>query len=205
MTVGYCLPAEVQNRAGIASTTNVDAAIIAASRAIDTFCGRTFTVASSTATARVYRAVHPDMIDVDDIATSSGVIVKTDDDNDGVFETTWAATDYALLPLNQVRGSIVGHPYDQIERLATRCWPVARRACVEVTAKWGWSAVPATVAAVCIDVAARGAQGATGIRTEVLGGYQVTYHRASSGGDSAIWLAAAEVDALTPFRKIGIA
>lgn len=200
---GYCLAAEVQERAGLAATINVDAAVNAASRGIDTFCGRTFTVPTA-ATVRVFRASSCELLDIDDLASTTGLIVKTDDDDSGTFETTWASTDYELLPLNQQYGSVAGHAYTQVQRVGDRTFPHSgRRARVQVTGRWGWAAIPATIRAVCIDVAARGASGATGVRSETVGGYSVSYG-ASSGGAS-VWLADSEMAALAPFQKFGIA
>ncbi len=40
--------------------------------------------------------------------------LKTDDNQDGVYETTWAATDYKLLPLDADPTQHWGRPYDEI-------------------------------------------------------------------------------------------
>lgn len=86
-------------------------------------------------------------LDVDDIATTTGLVVRTDLTDDGVFETVWAyGTDYRLEPENAALGP-EPWPYT---RLVVPSWstrtgfvPGAR---VQVTACWGWPAVPDAVA-----------------------------------------------------------
>src|SRR5690554_3107788 len=70
-------------------------AIEAASRQVDDFCGRHFWMEEQ-ATPRLFRPTQPDLVWVSDIATTDGLVVKTDDDDDGVFETTWTPDQYML-------------------------------------------------------------------------------------------------------------
>lgn len=123
------------------------AAALAASRAIDNECGRFF-YASSSASARYYTAEYGDYLRVDDICASIGglasLVVKTDEDGDRTYETTWTInTDFDLEPYNAYSDA--------------KCWTVLRvapsgrysfptlRKGVELTAKWGWAAVPADI------------------------------------------------------------
>jgi hypothetical protein len=125
--------------------TLVESWVETASRAIDRYTGRQF-YADSVATARLYAPEYGDLVAVDDISTTTGLIVKTDDDDDGTFERTWTAAEYQTEPLNALA---VSEPICQLRatgRGSGPVWPVsARNALVQVTAKWGWPAVPAAV------------------------------------------------------------
>jgi hypothetical protein len=138
-----------------------DRAITAASRQIDEYCGRHF-YKVETPTAKLFRPYQCDEVWTGDIATSVGLIVQTDMDDDGVFETTWAATDYQLEPFDRLNGT---HPYEMIVALGAAEFPipnqrfttgnasryrrVSRRARVQITASWGWPAVPGDVVSAC--------------------------------------------------------
>jgi hypothetical protein len=83
-----------------------------------------------------------------------GLLVAVDSDGDGVFETTWTAADYELRPLNGIVGGQPGWPYNQIRAVGSKCFPrCSRRAVLQVTARWGWAAVPAPVHEACLIVA----------------------------------------------------
>lgn len=122
----------------------LESACDAATQQVQAECGRQF-VQDASATARVFVASSALFVEVDDFMTTSGLIVKTDDDNNGTFETTWASSDYQLEPLN---GRFEGQawPYTQLRAIDARYWPRWRgQALVQVTARWGWSTVPAPV------------------------------------------------------------
>lgn len=113
----------------------------AATAMIQAYCDRQF-IADDTATARTYVATTPWIVEIDDIATTEGLIVKTDEDADGVFETTWATTDYQLEPLNN-RLSGQRWPYTKIRAIKSREFPADwGQAVVQVTARWGWILAP---------------------------------------------------------------
>lgn len=110
----------------------------AATQMILSYCDREFFVSGTTPTPRVYVADHWSYVEVDDIATDTGVVVKTDEDEDGTYETTWAASDYQLSPLNS-RLSGIEWPYTRIDAIDAREFPYdGRQALVQVTAVWGW-------------------------------------------------------------------
>jgi hypothetical protein len=122
----------------------LEAACDAATAQIQAECGRTF-IADVSASPRVFVAGSALVCEIDDIATTSGLIVKTDDDNNGTFETTWLSTDYQLEPLNaRLSGQV--WPYTQLRAIEARYWPRWRgQALVQITARWGWPAVPKPV------------------------------------------------------------
>lgn len=133
----------------------VERVINAVSRKIDQHCRRRFYVDSS-ATARVFAAESWDLVYVDDISTTTGLVVKTDTSDNGTFDTTWSSTEYELSPVNAVSSSGETWPYTAIRAVDDRWFPYAnRRSSVEVTATWGWPAVPEPVAEACLLMSAR--------------------------------------------------
>jgi hypothetical protein len=134
----------------------LDDALITASRTIERYCGRQFNDAGS-ASARVFNPTRRKLSFVDDFHTTTGLVVKTDDNDDGVFEETWTSADYQLEPLNGVRDGETGWPYWTIRAIEdTYDFPVNEkgRATLEVTARWGWASVPAPVKTACLILAA---------------------------------------------------
>ena len=80
----------------------------------------------------------PDLISVD----SNGL--KTDDNKDRTFETTWATTDFLLLPSNADPTSAdnpESRAYTKVEvdtDAGTKAdWPVGRQT-VQIAGQWGW-------------------------------------------------------------------
>jgi hypothetical protein len=78
-----------------------------------------------------------------DFDVTTDVVVKTDDDDDGVFETTWTVGQWQAEPL--VRWNQKPHVVITTTT-RTREFPFgSRRPLVQVTAKWGWGSVPVAV------------------------------------------------------------
>lgn len=123
----------------------LELALDAASAQVDAFCDRTFT-ADSVATTRDYLISNTGRVDIDPVSTLTGLIVQTDDNNDGTYETTWTiGTDFRAEPVN---AAAAGVPWDRLVALGTRWFPKNRyRPGVRVTAKFGWpgGTVPAAV------------------------------------------------------------
>lgn len=90
---------------------------------------------------------------IDDLSAAP-TSVKLDEDLDGVFEVTLAATDYELLPLDAAQGP-EARPYTRI-----RLTPWGTRSAfaagtrVQVTGRFGWPAVPALITAATIQLTA---------------------------------------------------
>jgi len=156
ITNGYCTLAEVKAALRIidsADDTLLENAVEAASRRIDGECSRRF-YADANASARTYAATKNTLLPVDDISSTSGLVVKIDADADGTFETTLTAgVDYQLEPTNALAQS---RPIEQLRALDTG-FPVAAngRALVEVTARWGWPAVPDAIREAAVLLASR--------------------------------------------------
>lgn len=164
--------------------TNDDATILdcldAASRSIEgpNGAGRQFNL-DTAVTTRIYYATSQGVVYVDDFASSAGLVVKTDDVDDGSFSTTWAASDYVLQPLNGIVNGQTGWPYWYLAAVGTKTFPVSgrpdfvgpasgpvwrfysnsalptihRRPGVQITATFGWPRVPSNVKQACLILA----------------------------------------------------
>lgn len=139
--MAYATLVELKQFVGIPSGDVVDdvtlqLALDSASIQVDQFCDRVFS-ADGSVTTRQYQVTNTGRLDVDPISTTTGLIVKTDDNADGTFETTWTlGTDYRLEPINAVSA---GEPWTRLVVLGTRWFPkINYRPGVEVTAKFGW-------------------------------------------------------------------
>lgn len=128
----------------------IEQAISAASRWIDQRCGRYF-YADKTTSARTFRATGrttcvdlDQVLLVDDIASSTGLAVATGTTGSWTTVTGWEAG-----PDN---AAVYGQPFTEI-RAAAGWLPAFTR--VQVTARWGWPAVPDQIAQAAALLAAR--------------------------------------------------
>lgn len=123
-----------------------DDLVVEASRAIDSYTHRSFQV-PSTVTTRTYTLARNGLyIDgLDDIAVTTGLTVSIDGSGSGVYTTNtqWhTETDYETGRVSAIRFSV---------RQSAGC--VAPN--VQVTARFGWPAVPPEVHRACLLKAAR--------------------------------------------------
>ena len=137
--------------------TTLGYAVNSTNKAIVNYCGRNFDkVAEASETARSFPADNSGLCRVDDFWSTLNLVVKTDDNGDGTFETTWTiGTDLILEPLN---GLVNGQawPYCRIVGTGTRSFPcLVSRPGVQVTAAWGWTATPDDVFEAALIKAAR--------------------------------------------------
>ena len=151
----YVALSELKSALGITGSTDDDflnLAIDSAEESIADLCGRVFTAAGS-ASARTYRA-QPYLAVTDDVSTLTGLVVKTDTSGDGTFDTTWASTDYQVEPLNNLTK---GRSVNNLRAVGSYTFPVYGDglASVEVTADWGWPAVPDSIKQATLMLAAR--------------------------------------------------
>lgn len=204
MSTLYCTPEEVQERLGIGDTQDqavVTAVVEAASRQIDGWCGRRFYQDTTVATREFY-AQTPYLVDLLDqpdegpsteISTTTGLIVKTDSAGDGTFATTLTiSTDFILLPRNAAADS---RAFSEIVLADNYTFPrLTFRAGVQVTAKFGWPAIPADVTEACIVQAAQLFSNKDAVFGAVaLGDSQAMYLRSSLNAQAKALLA--------PFQK----
>jgi hypothetical protein len=155
VTNGYATLVEARERMSISDSGDdnlLETVITAASRWIDDHTGRRFY--SGTAT-RLYTASSPYSLAVDELTAVT--TLKTDEDGDRVYETTWATTDYYLLPLNAVAD---GTPYDRIEVdqvSGTRRFPTGVPGGIQLVAAFGYGAsgAPPLVKEACLRLVER--------------------------------------------------
>jgi hypothetical protein len=100
---------------------------------------------------REFHAYSSYCVEVDDISTATGLVVKIDDTGDGTFGTTLTiSTDFLLLPSNAADES-PAEPYTEIMLADNYTFPRPSngRPGVQVTAKFGWAAVPDNIEKAC--------------------------------------------------------
>ncbi len=133
----YITPAEIKDLAPDeirSSTTKYDDALLRlanmVSRWIDRRCGRKF---YPIVEKRYFTALDGEEIFIDDLITVT--TLKTDEDADRTYETTWATTDYDLLPDNEP-GS-----YNQIMITpnGNNAFPTNTRKGVEIDGVWAFA------------------------------------------------------------------
>jgi hypothetical protein len=134
--------------------TRLNDALETASRGVEKLCRRTFNRAD-TPSPRVFTANDWGGVDVDDFHTTTGLVIRSADVA-GVFGDPWLPADYALEPLNGIVDGEEGWPYNRLIMGGTRIFDRCnrRRGGIEVTAAWGWAAVPSPVKQSTLIVAA---------------------------------------------------
>jgi len=162
ITNGYATLTEIKTFLSISDNvddTLLESMVEAASRSIDRIANRRFYL-DANASARAYRVSSPVILYTDDIGTTSGLIVKLDEDGDGTFETTLTLnTDYIMDPLTALD---LGRPYTQVTMVTTsESFPIfpglfqnGLRPGVQVTARWGWPSVPDDINQACLILTA---------------------------------------------------
>lgn len=131
-----------------ADASQIAWAVAAANDEVRSHCHREFVpkVATGSVAARVFRPESTVRVDVDDFWSVTNLVVKSDDDDDGTYETTWTIdTDFVLEPFNGVVEGLAGWPWTTVRAVGTRTFTTGYRPTVQVTAAWGWAAVPAPV------------------------------------------------------------
>lgn len=133
--------------AATAEDTAIQAAIDAAEALIDNYTGRTFETVTE---ARTFLPRTASLVDVDDIATTDSLVIKTDEDQDGSFETTLTVTtDYVIIKN--------AAPFRLITNV-NRGWPLSLygRPTIEITATWGYgTSVPDNIKQAALLMATR--------------------------------------------------
>lgn len=161
MTVvnGYCSVDDVKEQlgdsAGRLTASLIERSINAASRAIDRYCSRRFWQ-DAVVTTRTYILDDNSVANVDDIATKTGLVVKTDDNLDGTWSRTWTSTQYQLEPLNQdivaTGDTATAYAWWRVRSTGSVLFPLSKygQPSLSITARFGWSRVPEDVAEACL-------------------------------------------------------
>lgn len=155
VTNGYCTLADV--KAALRITDSVDDALIensinSASRMIDQYCNRYF-YSTSAGEVRYYQANDGFICWIDD--AQSITTLQTSSTDPLIFDTTWQAGDYQVLPANRWANGAY-YPITGITATDNYLFPVwAEMALVKVTGQFGWSSVPEPIKFACIIQASR--------------------------------------------------
>lgn len=161
ITNGYCTLNELKIELSIdlndlSDDTRLEMAVGAASRLIDGYCGldHGFWVDGSVTDRQFYADDSRTVTIPDGISSTTGLVIKTDTDDDGTYETTLTiGTNFILAPVNAADQSPVA-PYTQVRLVDyTGSWfPMSSsgRPGVQITAKFGWPTVPDDVKKACL-------------------------------------------------------
>lgn len=129
----------------------LERAIVTAQAEVDSYCGwgpGAFE-GDTVATARTFPAssLYRQPLHGSGFWTTDGLVVATDDDADGTYEITWAASDYFLEPSGNRYDGVHGFPFHEIRAVDRYRFPMDRfrPELVQVTAKWGWQTLPSAV------------------------------------------------------------
>jgi len=149
---GYATLDEVKNALRIPLTDTVDDSLLetsieAASREIDGYCERVFYDVGTI--TRVYTPEDNFLTQVEDVRTIT--TLKTSSMGDGVYDVTWATTDYQLEPLNGTIGGIET-PATRIRAIGDYVFPIyeprninAGEAAVQVVGEFGYATTPIAI------------------------------------------------------------
>lgn len=198
ITNGYCTLSEVKSALRLSDSiddTLIENAIESASRRIDGYCGRWFY--KTTAQAVPLFANNAYRLMTTDIAGTTGLVVKLDDDGDGTYETTLTLnSDYIVEPTDYL---VQKRPIRTITMVGGYTFPmfyIPSLPGVQITAQWGWNAVPDDVREACVLLAMR----------------QFARYNAALGvlafADMAITVRAVDPDVrdlLQPYKLLGVA
>lgn len=146
---GYCTLQQLKDSLRISDNvddTMLELAIETASRQIDDYCERVF---YSTSATRYFVPRDSYVCETDDIVSIT--TLKTSSAADGVYDITWATTDYQTEPLNGIAGGI-SSPVTHIRAIDDYLFPVwgshttgSGEATVQIVGTFGWSAVPTAI------------------------------------------------------------
>jgi hypothetical protein len=155
----YATPAALKSRFGITDTNDdyeIHQACFAAARSVEQICERVFYRSQSE--ARTFVPCDKYVLDLPEFNDLVSVTaVATDTTGDGTFETSWASSDYQLLPHNT--SGPEAKPYTKVKAVGSYSFPIptttlARDDRVQITGVWGWSKVPYSVREASLILAA---------------------------------------------------
>jgi len=131
----------VLNITGTGDDTRLLSLLENVSRIVDRLCNRHFFVLNAT---REFDGDGTPGLLVPDLVSVDADGLKTDDNLDRTFETTWATTDYLLLPSNAdptSAGNPQSRPYTKVEvdaTAGTKSAFTSGRRSVQIAGQWGW-------------------------------------------------------------------
>jgi hypothetical protein len=150
ITNGYCTLSDLKTYIGLTGSgqdTNIENSITSASREIDQYCGRIFYVTSSS--VRQYTPINRYELEVDDISSTTGLVVKLDTTDDGSYDKTLTInTDFIVTPVNRTDTLDQNQPIMMLKILEKRSserFDTDIINNVQITATYGFSSVPSAI------------------------------------------------------------
>lgn len=109
---------------GTGQDNNIDNAINGASRLIDKMCGRHFWQ-DDAVTVKYYTPINSYYLEIDDLSTTTGLIVQLDTTDNGTYDKTMTLdTDFVLKPFNpqvhKISNTTYYYPQTELHVLTTR-------------------------------------------------------------------------------------
>ncbi len=156
----YVGPEELKDRLGVVDNLTdsiLSQVCLAASRWIDTYCGRHFFRLTDT---RTYQPENIWLLPVDDLVSVTSL--KIDSDGDGVYEQTWTQNTNYMLRIGdgQFNSLATGEPrpYTQVQVIGSSnwfpfVWPFVHLDRIQITGVFGWPQVPPVVAQAALLIA----------------------------------------------------
>jgi hypothetical protein len=157
VTNGYATLAQVKQAARMSTVLTDDDSLVemsieTASRMIDGYCERRFWT-NGTET-RTYATLDPRVLRVDDIA-GTAITLKTSSSVDGIYDITWAASDFDTEPYNRISAGLAS-PVTSLRAVGDYAFTRSAEPCAEVTAVFGFgTAVPTQVTHATVLLALR--------------------------------------------------
>ena len=155
VTNGYCTLADVKAALRIQDTVDdalIENSINSASRLIDQYCNRYF-YSGTAGEVRYYKANDGFTCWIDDAQTITQVVTASVDPT--IFDTTWDAGDYQVLPINRIANGGY-YPVTALAATDNYLFPVwADISLVKVTGTYGWPQVPEPIKFAAIIQASR--------------------------------------------------
>ncbi len=157
ITNGYATLSEVKASLRITDNTDdtlLERAIESASRRIDGYCGRFFYKTNQTPVTMY--PINEFLLSFPNDVANTSVTIKIDSNADGTYATTLVqGSDYILEPTN---APLQGYPYNRARMVGGQTFPLdvlPSFPTVQVTAQWGWNAIPNDVNQACILLSMR--------------------------------------------------
>jgi hypothetical protein len=142
VTNGYCSLADVKAALRITDTIDdalIESSINSACRMIDQYCNRYF-YSGAAGEVRYYQANDGFVCWIDDAQSVTEIVTSSTDPL--IFDVTWQAGDYQVLPANRTANGGY-YPITGITATDNYLFPVwADMALVKVTGQFGWATVP---------------------------------------------------------------
>lgn len=157
ITNGYCSLAQVKAALRIPSGDTVDDSLLemaveSASRMIDSYTGRR--VYQSGTVTRFYAPQFDDLVLTDDIA-GTAVTIQSSTGADGVYDVTFAVSDYQLEPLNAISEG-VSLPFTRVRAVGDYAFTTAMgETTVKITGVFGFPSTPTEITQATIIQASR--------------------------------------------------